>query len=226
MKRLLILIVLVGIALSLPGGGVWALSYCMPGGFRDTETSTGNTFAAGTWSIDHIVINEVMYDPLQDDSKNEWIELYNPNPWPIDVGGWQWRIIDNNTPQGDRIGGDRLHGDGTTVIPAHGYAVITDMDTLVYVNFYIPQGAVKLCVEDCAIGNGLNNGGDNLTLQDPNGAPVDAIEWGVESHDLPGQFAERVAEGHSLARYPEQDTDNSAADFYADPTPTPGARNS
>lgn len=38
-----------------------------------------------------VVINEFMPRPSGTGSE-EWVELYNPNPYPVDIGGWK---IDN-----------------------------------------------------------------------------------------------------------------------------------
>ena len=40
---------------------------------------------------DHVVINEVDTNPFGDDSKSvsEWVELYNPTNFDIDLSGWE-----------------------------------------------------------------------------------------------------------------------------------------
>jgi len=72
-------------------------------------------FASGTQT--NIMINEVMYNPEPDDNYNEWIELYNPTNHPINISDWS--ITDNFSE--DFIEGDSDHGNGTTIIPSHGY---------------------------------------------------------------------------------------------------------
>lgn len=37
----------------------------------------------------NIVINEVEANPLGTDTGNEWVELYNPHEYAVDVGGWK-----------------------------------------------------------------------------------------------------------------------------------------
>ncbi|MBA7605904.1 hypothetical protein ES703_13039 [subsurface metagenome] len=39
--------------------------------------------------VGEIVINEIMYNPVKGE---EWIELYNRSPFPIDICGWKMRI--------------------------------------------------------------------------------------------------------------------------------------
>jgi len=80
-----------------------------------------------------IVINEIMYNPPSSQGPDlyyEWIELHNPTGSPIDLSGWQLWTAGQSSP--DIIEGDSIHGTGSTVIPAEGYAVVTDMDTNVY----------------------------------------------------------------------------------------------
>ena len=162
-----------------------------------------------------------MYNPTFDDCYNEWIELYNPTDKPIDVEGW--RIVDNN--EEDLIEGDDVNGNGTTIIPPHGYAIITDSDTQVYDNFVVAEDAIKLRVEDNSIGYRLGNREDKLILKNATGAIVDAIEWGFDYIDVPGSPIPDVNEGYSIARYTNVDTDNTLADFYDETDPTPGSEN-
>ena len=36
-----------------------------------------------------IVINEVEANPAGDDDGNEWVELYNPSSYAVDISGWR-----------------------------------------------------------------------------------------------------------------------------------------
>jgi len=64
-----------------------------------------------------------MYNPNQcSDHYCEWVELYNPTDSPVDVG--EWHLSDTRTT-------DTLKGENT-IIPSHGYAIITDLTTEVY----------------------------------------------------------------------------------------------
>ncbi len=40
-----------------------------------------------------ILINEVMYNPEEDDNYNEWVELYNPTNQSINVSGWSGWLL-------------------------------------------------------------------------------------------------------------------------------------
>ena len=78
-----------------------------------------------------IVINEIMYNPGGgNDSPKEWVELYNLSGSAIDVNGWAiWTGAQGNA---DLLISHPQFGNGSTTIPANGYAVITAATTDVY----------------------------------------------------------------------------------------------
>jgi hypothetical protein len=41
--------------------------------------------------VSDVVINELMYDPISGDNKDEYVELYNRTASPINLGGWRLR---------------------------------------------------------------------------------------------------------------------------------------
>jgi cardiolipin synthase A/B len=172
-------------------------------------------------ALSTIVINEVMYDPTQDDNYNEWIELYNPTNQSINVSGWS--ITDNSAE--DFLKGDSDNGNGTTIIPPNGYAIIADHGTKVYENFSVSDNAIRLYVDDYSIGNGLGNDQDKLILKNSTGNEIDSLEWGYDYPDVIGSPADLVDEGHTLARHQSIDTNNSSIDFYDCAIPTPGWEN-
>ncbi|MDH7516858.1 MAG: phospholipase D-like domain-containing protein [Candidatus Thermoplasmatota archaeon] len=169
----------------------------------------------------NIVINEIMYNPEQNDNYSKWIELYNPTNQSINISGWS---ITDNTAE-DTLEGDFEHGNGTTIIPPYSYALIADHDTKIYENFSIPNNAIKLYVDDLTIGNGLGNNKDKLILKDSNGKIIDAVEWGDDYPDVPGSPANLIDEGHSLCRYIDSYNNDSSIDFYDGTKPTPGEIN-
>ena len=64
-----------------------------------------------------------------------------------------------------------------TIIPAFGFALITDEKTRVYNNFNVSPEAIKLYVDDGAIGNGLANTQDKITLYDNNNNTIDQLNY-------------------------------------------------
>ena len=45
---------------------------------------------------DPIVINEINYKSSDDFNADDWVELYNPNPTPVDLSGWQLKDDDDS----------------------------------------------------------------------------------------------------------------------------------
>jgi len=169
----------------------------------------------------NILINEVMANPKPNDNYNEWIELLNPTNQNINLSNW---IIEDNSAE-DYLEGDFHNGNGTTIIPPNGYAIIADIGTKIYENFTIPIDAIRLNVDDLSIGNGLGNSKDKLILKNRTGTVIDAVEWGYDYLDVPGIPADSVEEGSSLSRYKNIDTDDSRNDFFEGIIPTPGSEN-
>jgi len=77
-------------------------------------------------------INEIMYNPSnkQADSKTEWVEICNSGDSVIDLNGWT--IWTGSQTTEDTLISHPQFGDGSTTIPAGGYAVITANTTDVY----------------------------------------------------------------------------------------------
>jgi hypothetical protein len=42
---------------------------------------------------DHVVVNEVEFNPPGSDSGNEWVELYNPTNEAVDISGWSLETV-------------------------------------------------------------------------------------------------------------------------------------
>ena len=127
-----------GTVLSLPGADPTAvrmvdaaITVADPTGRAEPVTFT--TRARIRRDLPTVVINEIMYKPSADlgaKDKNQWVELYNPTAQAISVAGWQLWTKDQPTP--DVLVADPLYSTGSTVIPAGGYAVITDTDSELY----------------------------------------------------------------------------------------------
>ena len=163
-----------------------------------------------------------MYYPNHNESYHEWIELYNPTSFFINVSGWT--ISDGQ--EEDSIGGDTDHGNGSTIIPPKGYALLVDHGTQVYDYLNISSQVTKLYVDDNSLcGYGLNNEHEKLFLNDSFGKTIDSIEWGYDYSDVSGFPAKTVNKGNSLSRYHRTDTNNSLLDFYYGISATPGIKN-
>lgn len=133
---------------------------------------------------DALIINEIMADPVADESLNEWIELYNNESASINVSSW---IIGDNDDN-DTIEGGLYNKEGA-VIPAYGFAIITDDATRVYNNFNVSNDAVRLYVDDSSIGNGLSNSGEAFYLYGNNGIFIDEKNYNSAIKGLSWAFA-------------------------------------
>jgi phosphatidylserine/phosphatidylglycerophosphate/cardiolipin synthase-like enzyme len=174
----------------------------------------------GVCSAD-ILINEIMYDPVLSDNYYEWIELYNPNNYSVNLSNWS--ITDNTATE--LLVGDFSNGNGSTIIHPRGYAIITDHGTKIYDYFSIPNQTIKLFVDDSSIGNGLGNDGDKIILKNKTGDAIDTVEWIENYSDVPGLPSQGVLEGSSLSRFENTDDNNSLTDFFECKYPTPGCVN-
>ena len=133
------------------------------------------------------IINEVMYDPLGNESSaglyNEAIEIYNPSDTTVCLNGWVLKDrydADNIIPFPDST---VLESCPTCIIstclPPFGFGVILDRD---YTNpsspnptpYSFPSGTVLMSVNDAQLGNGLSQN-DTLYLINPYGDTVDMV---------------------------------------------------
>ena len=108
-----------------------------------------------------LVINEIMQNPSAvGDSSGEWLELYNPNAFDVDIGGWTLRDD----------GSDSLVIDGSLLVPAGGYVVLGPNDDLA------TNGGVEV---DYAYGSGwfLSNSADEVVLVHRDGTEIDRVEY-------------------------------------------------
>ena len=167
--------------------------------------------------VSTVVINEALVDADGSDDGYEWIELYNPTASPISVAGWG---IAAASDVDDQTVIDAAFPGGVEV-PAQGYLVLGGE--------FVEEADV---VVPMSIGNGSN--GDALILWDCDGTRVDSVLYGSNNDDLLEDdignspevtYIVNVASGSSFARVETGVDTNAAGDWFADPTPTPGAEN-
>ncbi len=104
-----------------------------------------------------IEINEIMYNPVGDDSGNEWVEIYNPGH--IDLSNWTIGDLSaNKTLAAVRI---------------------TDSDFLLVVenNRSFGNSNASIYYAGSLIGNGLGNSGDSVFLYDKNKTLIDSVAY-------------------------------------------------
>lgn len=145
-----------------------------------------------------IIINEVMVHP-DEDAYDEWVELYNEYDSAVNLS--EYRINDES---GDCD--NFLFGYEGSLIPAKGYAVITDQFSYVYYDYNVSSDALRIRVEDAAIGNGLGNSGDKISLYNDSNCSsiVDSFsynnsveEWSWALVNNTWQLVENITPGYS-----------------------------
>lgn len=156
-----------------------------------------------------LLISEVFYDPPQTgtDSAHEFVELFNASDVPVNVTGW--RLADN--------GGEDALPDA--VIAPGGYLVVAASRDGFLANF--PAFAGSVISLEGAIGNGLSNTGDRVTLVAPDGSVGDAMSYGSDTSAFEPACPD-VEAGESLARTPSDRDTGTAADWHAQAAPNPG----
>ncbi len=150
-----------------------------------------------------VVINEVMYNPANDNQDEEFLELYNTTSSSINLEGWCFTS-----------GINLCFGAGIS-IAQHGYLLISPDSAQSIASYVLAPSAVYT-------GN-LSNGGETLTLKDELGAIADEITY----DDSPPWPTPPDGNGSSL-ELKDPGLDNSLASSWgsSNPSPTPLADNS
>lgn len=157
----------------------------------------------------HLVINEVMYDPQIGGA--EWIELYNPTSETIDISDWLIIFSNYKTISFE---------DNTSIGPNSFYLIADKKLNEVQADYII---GFNLWNNNFGISLGYftySNGGV------PHFVAVDTVGWGESARFYENSPAVDVPKGYSLARKIDGiDTDNNWQDFWIG-NPTPKVSNS
>lgn len=119
-------------------------------------TTPGTPISPTPYPPQAVMINEVAWAGTMASSHDEWIELHNPGPDPIDLGGWT--LSDN---------GDisiSLNGN----IPAFGFFLLERSD----------DNSISDIQADQIYSGNLNNSGESLWLRDAAGGLIDSANAG------------------------------------------------
>ncbi|MFT3767234.1 MAG: lamin tail domain-containing protein [Minicystis sp.] len=158
--------------------------------------------AVTTTPMPHVVLNEVLANPLGPEPSAEWVEIVNDGQAPVDLGGYT--LVD---------------GGGETVLPPATLA--PGAFALVVNEAYVEEDGVDpapapgtVIVRVAHLGkNGLSNSGEPLVIHDPNGMLVSAFP-----------AAPKPKAGKSVARRTPVSPDAAPASF-AIAEPSPGRSN-
>lgn len=159
-----------------------------------------------------IVLSEIMYNPEEDESINEFIEIVNTSPVDtIDLSSW---LIC------DKSGCDQIEAFSMdTKLPPESYGIIFGGGYSISEGIYqetIPESAALFRVDDSRIGNGLGNETDSIYVYDPSGIQILAME-----------YLNSASEGYSLEKIRLENGDSFINWIESlDSLGTPGAINS
>ncbi|HEY9585356.1 MAG TPA: lamin tail domain-containing protein [Candidatus Paceibacterota bacterium] len=148
-------------------------------------------------------INEVAWMGTIQSPTNEWVELYNDTPLPVDLSGWTIETEDGSLAI-------NLSG----VIVSNGYFLIERTD-----DNSVPTVAADLVAP---FGAGLSNSGETLRLVDKNGVSVDTVNGGVNWASIGGnnkakETAQRTLNGWATGA-PTPRKENIKGDIVAHKT--------
>ncbi len=207
---LLILLTLPSLLLSLSGAFGDVLALEAPGLEASEATQLTPDFSQPVVSAD-IVINEILYNPPEDDTGDEleFVELYNRGAEDVDISGWQFTDgISFVFPQG-------------TIIKAGDYLVVcSDMAEMVS-----RYGTYKITG---SFDGRLENRGERVALSDNSAVPVLVDEI---TYDTGGEWPNEPDGGGPSLELVNPWVDNALAGYWRASTPpenggTPGEQNS
>ena len=191
--------------------------------FTEQEIVHSNQFSAASYwpEAKPILINEVYYDigvhtyphgggvKTEEEGKNEWIELYNPNSFAVNIKNYKIGNTSNEFTINPNVS-----------IPANGFAILShDNSTW---NFWSEPSVVKINLGGSVTGGWLGNDGDYVYLKNTSATIIDNMSYGTNTTAFSPSCLD-VSSGHSLERDPDGKDTNVASDFANRTTPTPGS---
>lgn len=156
-------------------------------------------------AIPHLVINEVLANPVGAERSSEWVELVNDGRGPVALGGYELRDTTGSARLPDVV----LDPGELALVVGEAFAPDPELDVVA------PGGVQHLVVPALGSG-GLANSGEPLRLLDPDGRVVSRFP------SAPGPKA-----GYSFARVAPDAADAELTSFgpHAPPGASPGAPN-
>ncbi len=175
-----------------------------------------------------VVINEVFYDAIGDDyrsgASSTFIEIAGPPA--LSLAGYTIDLINGSTASSY----NRFTLPSNARLDGNGYAVLAMTDADSYLVNDAPGNIYYVLTGYSTNQDAIQNGPDNVVLEDGTGTVIDALAYGTFATNDPGFAGEGSAvaapvPGRSVGRIGGSDTDDNAADFVS-LYPTPGAPNS
>jgi hypothetical protein len=113
-----------------------------------------------------VVISEINYNSAENANSGDWLELHNPNKFPIDISGWQ--LTDGNTD-------NSFVFKPNTILPASGYLVVAENTGLFDVVF------PNISNRTGGLGFKLANEGETLALYNHKNILIDTVPYSPKS---------------------------------------------
>jgi len=173
-----------------------------------------------------LLISEVCFDPLDHEPDGEWIEIYNPENYPIDLSGF-------------KIGDEETKGQSEGIMQFPSGAIIESRGVVIIANHAEPflarygfqpqyemneSNSTSNMTKYSSWAKGsvsLNNSGDEVILLDGADRMVDVVSWG-NSTSIFNPAVATGSQGSSIARIPADTDTNTASDWYIQLNPNPG----
>lgn len=192
---------------------------------RALEAGANSASFSGFAGLIKLLINEIDYDQPGDDV-GEFVEIYNPNPTAVDLGGFSLQLINGDEATAPVVY-QTLPLSGS--LKAGGYAVVAAPGLNV---------TADLTIRFTPANNNLQNGPrDGARIVTTAGLVIDALMYETPANADPAvlAYAEGVpfagGEGNgepnqSVSRCPNAaDSGDNKTDFALSDSPTPGAAN-
>ncbi len=179
----------------------------------------------------HLLISEVMINPAGSDVQGEWVEIFNPQAWPVALSDYRL---------GDALTRTNAPGEGMFWFPpgatiAAGGVVVMAMDARSFLSRYGRKPDYEIGGYDAEVpdmlpevgwgsGISLGNDGDEVALLRSDDTIEEVVTWLKGSAPGAIPFAQVILPDSSLQRWPpSSDTDNCAVDFRVQRVPSVGA---
>jgi hypothetical protein len=136
---------------------------------RSTPGAPNSIGNAPSYERNTLVINEIMFEP--DDDNSEFVEFLNLSDEPVNIGGW--RIEDEN---------DNFFKLAQTSfdVPPNSYFVLA-ADSLVIEKYFLDESALISILDVSSLG--LVNSGELILLKDVKGNVIDSVWFSDKWHN-------------------------------------------
>ena len=139
-----------------------------------------------------LVINEIMYDPLN--GQSEWFELYNRSDRPVDLAHWNF----NDKPTLNSVNSYEISNQ-PFIIKSSEYAIVAADSTIfqLFPSLTQPDSTMHIRILNRSNGFSFNNDGDIVVLKDMTGQTIDSVSYSPRWHhpdvvDTRGRSLERI----------------------------------